>query len=91
MLERRGIFYNRSYIAYLMKQMGLKSVLSRKFRLVTTDSNHCVLITENLLNKDFDNNCLGEKWVSDIIYIKVGSHWKYLTTILDLEDSKVVP
>ena len=90
MLERRGSFYSRSYIAYLMKQMGLRSILSRKFRVVTTDSNHTFPISKNLLNRDFTSNCLGEKWVSDITYIKVGSRWNYLTTILDLADRKVL-
>ena len=70
--------------------MGLRSILSRKFRVVTTDSNHTFPISENLLNRDFTSNCLGEKWVSDITYIKVGSRWNYLTTILDLADRKVL-
>ena len=32
----------------------------------------------------------GDKWVSDITYIRVNDDWNYLTTIFDLADRKVV-
>jgi len=89
MLEREGFFYSRSYIGLLMKEMGLRSVLKRKF-VVTTDSNHSYLIAENKLNREFSTFELGEKWVSDITYIRVNDDWNYLTTIIDLADRKVV-
>jgi len=89
MLEREGLFYSRSYIATLMQEMGLKSVLRRKF-VITTDSNHSFPIAENLLNRDFSSLKLGEKWISDITYIRVNDQWNYLTTIMDLADRKIV-
>lgn len=73
MLEREDLVYSRSYIAFLMKELDLKSVLSKKYRVVTTHSNHNLPIAENRLNRDFYSKELGEKWVSDITYIKVGS------------------
>jgi putative transposase len=88
-LEREGLTYCRSYIGLLMKEMGLKSVLKRKF-VVTTDSNHAFPIAENVLNRDFSSLKIGEKWISDITYIRVNDNWNYLTTIIDLADRKVV-
>ena len=88
-LEREGLFYSRSYIGLLMKEMGLKSVLRRKF-VVTTDSKHAFPIANNKLNRDFTSLKLAEKWVSDITYIRVNDDWNYLTTIIDLADRKVV-
>ena len=88
-LEREGLAYCRSYIGLLMKEMGLKSVLKRKF-VATTDSNHAFPIAENVLNRDFDSLQIGEKWISDITYIRVNNNWNYLTTIIDLADRKVV-
>jgi transposase InsO family protein len=88
-LEQEGLIYCRSYIGLLMKELGLRSVLKRKF-VITTDSNHQHLIAENKLNRDFYSVKLGEKWVSDITYIRVNDHWNYLTTIIDLADRKVV-
>lgn len=89
MLEREGLCYSRSYVAVLMKKMGLRSVLKRKF-VVTTDSNHSLNISDNVLNREFSSVKLGEKWVSDITYIRVNNDWNYLTTIMDLADRKIV-
>jgi transposase InsO family protein len=88
-LEREGLFYSRSYIGLLMKEMGLRSVLKRKL-VVTTDSKHAWPIANNELNRDFTSLKLGEKWVSDITYIRVNDSWNYLTTVIDLADRKVV-
>ena len=89
-LEREGIVLNRSYVAYLMKGLNIRSVHPKKFRVVTTDSNHQLPIAENVLNRDFKSLELGEKWVSDITYILVRGKWHYLTTILDLADRKII-
>jgi putative transposase len=89
MLERQDLHYSRYYIALLMKEMGLKSVLKRKF-VSTTDSNHLFPIAKNILDRNFRSTELGEKWVSDITYIRVGKDWNYLTTIMDLADRKIV-
>ena len=39
MLEREGLKYSRPYVGLLMKEMGLKSILRKKY-VVTTDSKH---------------------------------------------------
>lgn len=73
-----------------MKQMGIKSVIHKRFKVMTTDSNHALPIAKNVLNRDFNSLELGHKWVSDITYIKVGKQWNYVTTILDLTDRKII-
>ena len=88
-LEREGLYYSVSYIASLMRELGLKSVLKKKYK-ITTDSKHDLTVADNKLNREFTSSKLGEKWVSDITYIKVGSSWNYLTTILDLADRKII-
>ena len=89
MLEKEGLFYSRSYIGLLMKEMSLRSVLKRKY-VITTDSNHPFSIAKNELDRDFMSLKLGEKWVSDITYIRVNDNWNYLTTIIDLADRRIV-
>jgi transposase InsO family protein len=89
MLEKEGLIYSRSYVGLLMKEMGLKSVLKRKY-VVTTDSKHTFPIAKNELDRDFSSLKLGKKWVSDITYVRVNDDWNYLTTIIDLADRKVV-
>lgn len=61
LLKRQVLIYSKSYIALIMKELGLRSVLSNKFKICTTDSNHTFTLADNLLNKDFTNKQLGEK------------------------------
>jgi putative transposase len=89
MLEREKLYYSRSYVAVLMRELGLRSVLRKKF-VITTDSNHSYTIAKNILNRDFKCDTIGKKWVSDITYIRVNDDWNYLTTIMDLADRKIV-
>lgn len=88
-LAKEGRYYSRSYVGVLMREMGLRSVLKKKF-VVTTDSKHSYPVAKNVVNRDFNSLELGQKWVSDITYVGVGERWNYLTTILDLADRKVV-
>lgn len=62
--------------------------MKRKYR-VTTNSNHLYPVNENLLLRDFSTTSTGEKWVSDITYIRTGEGWLYLTMVLDLADRKI--
>lgn len=89
-LERINIYISRSYVARIMQEMGLKSVICKKFKITTTDSNHSYPIAENILNRNFNVKELGKVWVSDITYIKVAEGWAYLTVVIDLADRKVV-
>lgn len=88
-LEREGLVFSRSHIAVLMRRMGLRSVLKRKF-IATTGSGHDLPVFGNRLDRDFHCGELGKRWVSDTTYIRAGGHWNYLTTIIDLADRKVV-
>ena len=89
LLEKEGFNYSRSYIAKKMRELDLKSILSRK-HVITTDSNHSLPVAKNILDRDFSSLELGKKWISDITYIRVNNDWNYLTTIIDLADRKVV-
>lgn len=88
-LAKKGISVTRSYVARLMKIMGLRSILSKKF-VVTTDSNHNYQVVDNILDRNFEAEDIGMVWVSDITYIRVGKDWNYLTVIIDLGDRKVI-
>ena len=59
-----------------MKELGLKNKLSKKFK-ITTDSKHNYLIAENILDRDFKANEIGQKWVSDITYIQTKERFLY--------------
>ena len=88
-LNAEGIKVSRPPIARLMSKSGIRSIMKRKYR-VTTNSNHLYPVNANLLLRDFSTKTTGEKWVSDITYIRTGEGWLYLTVIMDLADRKII-
>ena len=90
-LELQGLGYkiSRITVAKYMRQLGLRSKLSKKFK-VTTNSNHNYLIVENVLNRAFSLKAPSKVWVSDITYIQTKEGFVYLTTIMDLYDRKII-
>ena len=89
-LRDQGVKASRNRIARLRRKVGIRSIMYRKYRVQTTESNHDYPVAENLLNREFTADQPGQKWVSDITYIATGQGWLYLTVILDLADRKVV-
>ncbi len=88
-LERQGHNVSRPKVARLMKQLGLKSKVKKKYR-VTTDSNHKFPIAPNLVKRNFAPDRINKVWVSDITYIRTKQGWLYLTVIIDLFDRQVI-
>ena len=88
-LNALGYKISRITVAKYMKQLGLYSKLSKKFK-VTTDSKHNYLVVENILNRQFSVSKPSKAWVSDITYIHTKEGFLYLTTIMDLYDRKII-
>lgn len=88
-LNAIGCKTSRVTVAKYMKELGLRSKLSKKFK-VTTDSKHNYLIADNVLNRNFAPTAPLEAWVSDITYIQTKEGFMYLTTIIDLYDRKLI-
>jgi transposase InsO family protein len=80
---------SRKKVARLMRENGLNARQRRKF-IPTTNSNHGLPVGENLLNRQFHAEGGGQKWVSDITYLRTSGGWVYLTVVLDLFDRKVI-
>ena len=88
-LDSLGSKVSRVTVAKYMNQLGLRSKLSKKFK-VTTNSKHTHLIMPNVLNREFKVAEPSRAWVSDITYIRVKEGFLYLTTVLDLYDRKII-
>jgi len=88
-LAKKGIRASRPRVARIMRKAGIQSIIRKKW-VKTTDSDHAHPVVENVLNRDFSAVRPGEKWVSDLTYIRTGAGWVYLTTVIDLSDRKVV-
>jgi transposase InsO family protein len=84
-----GIRASRKKVAALMRENGLNARMRRKF-IPTTNSRHGLPVCDNLLDRQFHAERGGEKWVSDITYVRTTSGWVYLTVVLDLFDRKVI-
>jgi transposase InsO family protein len=88
-LNALGYKISRITVAKYMKQLGLRSKLSKKIK-ATTDSKHSYLMVENVLNRQFSVTEPSKVWVSDITYIYTKEGFMYLTTIMDLYDRKII-
>lgn len=88
----RGMGYDISEntVARHMRDMGLQAKMKRKFKVLTTDSNHSHAISPNLLKQNFQASSPGEIWLSDISYVKTGEGWLYLTTAMDLFSRRII-
>ena len=87
--ELYGLLISRKRISYIMKSLGLRVNMKRRYKN-TTDSNHSLPIAPNLLNRDFYASAPDTKYVGDITYISTGEGWLYLATVIDLYSRKIV-
>jgi len=88
-LQSLGCKISRITTSKYMKELGLRSKLSKRFK-VTINPNHNYLVIENVLNREFTANIPSKVWVSDITYIQTEEGFVYLTTIMDLYDRKII-
>ena len=88
-LIARGHQVSENTVAKLMRDHGLRSASSRKFR-VTTDSNHSQPVAENVLNREFEQSSPDRVWLADITYIWTQEGWLYLACVLDTYSRRIV-
>lgn len=88
-LRKQGTNCSNDRIRRIMRENGLVSVHTRKFK-ATTNSNHQYPVAPNLLQKDFSTTAPNQKWVGDITYIPTDEGWLYLASVVDLYHRKVV-
>ena len=89
-LLEKGIDCCVNTVAKRMKELGIASVVGRKFRVTTTDSNHDQPVFENRLDRDFVATAPNQKWAADITYIPTGEGFVYLAGVVDLFSRKIV-
>ena len=89
-LNSQGIKVSQKRVARRMKELGLRSIIVKKFNhsgsKKVDDKNK-----ENLLEQDFKATKPSEKWVGDITYIYTKeTGWTYLAIVMDLFDLKII-
>ncbi len=88
-LCKRGVQISEDQVTFFMKQIGIKRRVKKKYK-ATTDSNHKLFISPNILNRQFTTPKPSKVWVSDITYLQIERRFLYLTVIIDLFDRKIV-
>jgi putative transposase len=89
-LVAEGRACNRKTVARCMKAAGIRAKTVKKFRVITTDSNHPHPIAANLVDRDFSPSRKNQTWTADITSIPTDEGWLYLAAVEDLHSRKIV-
>jgi transposase InsO family protein len=66
------------------------SARKKKRKARTTDSDHALEASPNLLQRDFTASAPNKKWMSDVTYIETREGWLYLAGVIDAYSRKIV-
>lgn len=90
LLHQEGYKITERTVSVYMREMNLRSVVSRKYRVRTTDSNHNHPVEPNHLNQQFNVSKPNTVWVTDITYIPCRGGRLYLASVMDLCTREIV-
>ena len=85
-----GLIVSRRKIQNSLNQLNLKVKMKRRFKVITTTSNHTLPISPNHVNRDFHSSKIDKVYVGDITYIPTKEGWLYLAVVIDIYSRKVV-
>ena len=88
-LQSKGIPCGEHKAGTLMKLAGVQAKQKKKFK-ATTDSNHTMPVSPNLLKRNFNVSHPNMIWVGDITYIWTTEGWLYLAVVIDLYSRRIV-
>ena len=89
-LRACGQLHGRNRLQRLMKEENICGRQAKRFRVVTTESDHDQPIAPNRLPDLPVPTRPDEIWVADITYIALVEGWIYLAAILDLYSRRIV-
>ena len=88
-LQRQGERINHKRVYKIMSKNKLLVTRKKKFKIVTTDSNHDLPVYKNIA-KDMIVTKLNQLWVADITYILLPGGHVYLAAIIDIFSRKCI-
>ena len=90
-LRHRKTLVNRKTVARLMRGMGIRLKVGRKFRVQTTDSAHANPDVPNVLDQNFARAAAPDPvWGADITYLATDEGFLYLAGVMDLHSRRTV-
>lgn len=88
-LEMLGVFISSKRTARLMRELGIRGRMRRRFTR-TTDSEHAEMVFPNLLRREFSATAPNQRWVADITYLRTPKGFIYLAAVMDLFSRAIV-
>lgn len=89
-LLNEGFNTSERTVTKYMQELQLRSCVSRKYKVQTTDSKHSLPIAPNVVNQNFSVSQPNKVWAADITYIPCRQGRLYLASILDLCTKEIV-
>ena len=92
-LKNDGENTGKNRVAKLMKLNGIQGVGKKKYKPITTTSNHNLPVAERLFKTELAKvqlTAINQYWGADITYIPTEQGWLYLAVVLDLYSKKLV-
>ena len=77
-------------VARIMKEHKVSPLLRKRRKLITTDSNHKLKPSPNLLEQKFHSQTPNAVWLADITYIDTDEGWLYLAGVKDMATREIV-
>lgn len=88
-LRRRGIGCSNKRVARLMRERGLRARVSKLYRR-SGGVHRFFNKTGNLRLAHPAPTRIDQIWVGDVTYLRLGTHWRYLATVMDLFSRRIV-
>lgn len=89
-LKASGVRVGKRRVQRAVQRAAIQARGKRRFRVVTTDSNHALPIAPNLLARHFTVAEANTVWAGDTTYIPTGEGWLCLAVVLDLFSRLIV-
>lgn len=90
-LSKKSYSCSENTIAKMMKALGLTGDQKKKFKVLTTDSNHSGPIAARVFKiEDFKVKGPNEIYAGDITYVALNDKFLYLSVVIDLFSRRVV-
>lgn len=88
-LRERGQVLNRKRVERIMRERGIVGKHLRRRRR-TTICDPLAPPAPDLLNRDFTATGADQRWCGDITYLRVGTGWLYLATVIDIYSRRLI-
>ena len=85
-----GEIVSERRVARIMKEKMVSPRLKKRRKPVTTDSNHKMTPSPNLLEQKFNSVIPNAVWLADITHIDIDEGWLYLAGVKDMATREIV-